>query len=155
MTTPDPTGSAGLTDPAAPTIRPFRHEDGPAVIALWRACGLTRPQNDPERDIARKLAMQPEGFLVAERGGRVLGSVMVGYDGTRGWLHLLGTHPDAQRQGIGRALVQAAERWLLARGGAKLNLQVRRDNTAVIGFYQRLGYGVDDVVGLGRRLIPD
>lgn len=136
-------------------IRPFRHDDEPAVTALWLACGLTRPQNDPARDIARKLAMQPDGFLVAERAGRVLGSVMVGYDGTRGWLHLLGTHPDAQRQGIGRALVQAAERWLIARGGAKLNLQVRQDNTAVIAFYERLGYGVDAVVGMGRRLIPD
>ncbi|HRD86624.1 MAG TPA: GNAT family N-acetyltransferase, partial [Rubrivivax sp.] len=70
-------------------------------------------------------------------------------------LHLLGVHPDAQRQGVGRQLVQAAERWLIARGGAKLNLQVRSDNDAVIAFYQRLGYQLDKVVSLGRRLIPD
>lgn len=145
-----------MTAPPCPTvIRPYRPEDSAAVVALWQACGLSRPQNDPLRDIARKQAVQPEGFLVAERGGQVLGSVMVGYDGTRGWLHLLGVHPQAQRQGLGRALVQAAERWLVARGGPKLNLQVRSDNSAVIAFYQALGYQVDAVVGLGKRLIPD
>jgi ribosomal protein S18 acetylase RimI-like enzyme len=136
-------------------IRPFGPRDQSEVLALWQACGLTRAWNDPLRDIARKQAVQPDGFLVAERDGRVLGCVMVGYDGTRGWLHLLGVHPDAQRQGVGRQLVQAAERWLIARGGAKLNLQVRSDNDAVIAFYQRLGYQLDKVVSLGRRLIPD
>lgn len=136
-------------------VRPFRPDDAARVAAIWQACGLSRPQNDPHRDIARKQAVQPEGFLVAELAGQVHGTVMVGYDGTRGWLHLLGVHPQAQGRGLGRALVQAAERWLIARGGPKLNLQVRSDNTAVIQFYQRLGYQVDAVVSLGKRLIPD
>jgi hypothetical protein len=73
-------------------IRPFREADELAVIALWRACGLTRPWNDPRKDIARKLAVQRELFLVGEVGGNVIGSVMGGYDGHRGWVNSL-THP--------------------------------------------------------------
>ena len=141
--------------PAALQIRAFQPADEAAVVALWQACGLTRPWNNPQRDIQRKLTEQPELFLVGLLDGAVVASVMAGYDGTRGWLHLLGVHPSQQRQGLGRALVQAAEDRLLARGCPKLNLQVRTDNRAVIAFYQRLGYAVDEVVGLGKRLIPD
>lgn len=137
-------------------IRPFRPGDGEAVVALWRDCGLTRSWNDPHRDIARKLAQQPEGFLVAEApDGTVRASAMFGYDGHRGWVNYLAVAPEHQRRGLARALMQAGEAWLQAQGCPKLNLLVRRSNLAAVAFYARLGYGEDDVVSLGRRLIPD
>ena len=112
-------------------------------------------RSDPRRDIARKLTVQPELFLVAERGGRLVGSAMGGYDGHRGWVNYLAVAPDCQRGGIGRALMQQLEQALTARGCPKLNLQVREGNDAVIAFYERLGYGNDRTVSLGKRLIPD
>ena len=84
---------------SAPIIRPFRVADEPAVIALWRECGLTRPQNDPRKDIARKLKVNPELFLVAEQSGQVVGTVMAGYEGHRGWINYLGVAPALQRTG--------------------------------------------------------
>lgn len=139
----------------AMTIRPYSAPDEAAVIDLWQRCGLTRPWNDPRKDIQRKLTTQPELFLVAERDGTIVGTVMAGYDGHRGWVNYLAVAPDRQRQGIGRRLMQAAEAALLERGCPKLNLQVRSGNAAVLEFYARLGYGTDDVVSLGKRLISD
>lgn len=75
-------------------IRPFRSEDTDAVVDLWEAAGLTRPWNDPRKDIARKLTVQPELFVVAEdETGRILGTIMAGYDGHRGWMNYLATQP--------------------------------------------------------------
>jgi ribosomal protein S18 acetylase RimI-like enzyme len=136
-------------------IRPFTLSDQAAVIALWDACGLTRPWNDPLKDIARKLQVRPDWFLVGEAAGTIVASVMVGYDGHRGWLNYLSVSPTVQRQGWGRKLVEHAERLLAAEGCPKLNLQVRGTNTSALEFYHRLGYGVDDVVSLGKRLIAD
>jgi ribosomal protein S18 acetylase RimI-like enzyme len=136
-------------------IRSYRESDELAVIALWRACGLTRPWNDPRKDIARKLAVQRELFLVGEVGGIIIGSVMGGYDGHRGWVNYLAVHPDFQRRGYGEALMKYVEQRLLEIGCPKINLQVRTANTGVLDFYRRIGYAQDDVVGLGRRLIPD
>jgi ribosomal protein S18 acetylase RimI-like enzyme len=136
-------------------IRCFHPEDRGEVIALWETCGLLRPWNDPDKDIDRKLAQQPEGFLVMEEAGRIVGSVMTGYDGHRGWANYLAVHPDVRRRGLGRALMTAAEEYLLDAGCPKLNVQVRGDNEATIAFYEAIGYAVDDVVGLGKRLEPD
>lgn len=136
-------------------IRAFEQADGPAVIALWRACALTRPWNDPARDIARKLSVQRELFLVGLSDGVLMASVMAGYDGHRGWVNYLAVHPDWRRQRHGEALMQAVEQRLLALGCPKLNLQVRSTNTGVLDFYRALGYLQDDVVSLGKRLIPD
>lgn len=136
-------------------IRPFRAEDEDAVVTLWRACDLTRPWNDPFKDIRRKTAVQPERFLVGEVDGRVVASVMAGYDGHRGWLYYLAVDPKSRRKGYGRAIVQAAERMLLEEGCPKINLQVRTSNRDVVAFYRRIGYVVDEVVGMGKRLIPD
>src|SRR4051812_14802250 len=95
------------------TIRPFHFSDEIAVIDLWRRCALVRPQNDPAKDIRRKLQVQPEMFLVATRDdGKIVGSVMVGYDGHRGWINYLAACPDYRLQGIGRALMNEAERLL-------------------------------------------
>ena len=112
--------------PERVTIRTFRGEDSAAVVELWRACDLVRPWNDPHRDIARKVAHSAEGFLVAELGGRLVGAVMAGYDGHRGWINYLAVDPAVQRRGIARALVAEAERRLRAAGRPKINLQVRR-----------------------------
>jgi len=138
-----------------PTIRPFDSADEDAVVELWRRCDLLRPWNDPRRDVVRKLTVQRELFLVAVEGDAVLGSVMAGYDGHRGWVNYLAVDPDARGRGIGRALMASAERGLLDLGCPKVNLQVRATNAAAIEFYKRLGYLDDDVASLGKRLLRD
>jgi len=136
-------------------IRPFQEHDEPAVIALWEACGLTRSWNDPRKDVARKLAVQREWFLVGCVDERVVASVMAGYDGHRGWVNYLAVAPDARLKGAGRRLMAEVERLLQAAGCPKLNLQVRTGNAAVLEFYRRIGYAQDEVVSFGRRLIAD
>jgi ribosomal protein S18 acetylase RimI-like enzyme len=136
-------------------IRPYRAGDEATLIALWEECRLTRPWNDPRKDIARKLAMQPELFLVGVVDGAVVASVMAGYEGHRGWVNYLAVAPRLRGQGFGRALMQHVEQALLERGCPKLNLQVRRSNREAIDFYRKLGYLEDDSVSLGKRLIAD
>lgn len=139
-----------------PNIRPFALADSEAVIAIWEACQMTVPWNDPHKDITRKMQVNPELFLVAEAAdGRILGTVMGGYEGHRGWINYLAVSPDCQGQGIGRALMAAVETRLATLGCAKINLQVRSSNRAVIQFYGHLGYHIDDVISLGKRLIRD
>ena len=136
--------------------RVFAPADTEAVVQLWNDCGLTRPWNDPHKDIARKLSVSPELFLVGTDGaGALIASVMVGYDGHRGWINYLAVHPAQQRQGHARQLMQQAEAALTALGCPKLNLQVRSGNEAVIAFYESLGYSNDQTVSLGKRLIAD
>ena len=137
------------------TIRPYRTAEEAAVIAIWERSGLTRPWNDPRKDIARKLAICPDWFLVAELEGVVVGTVMVGYEGHRGWISYLGVDPAFQRRGIGRALMAVAERLLRSEGCPKINLQVRTGNSEAIEFYRRIGFAMDDVVSMGRRLEHD
>jgi ribosomal protein S18 acetylase RimI-like enzyme len=136
-------------------IRPYQASDEQAVIGLWQACGLTRPWNDPRKDIARKLTVQPEWFLVGKTDGRIVASVMAGYDGHRGWINYLSVEPACQKRGYGKALVDAVEKRLLDAGCPKINLQIRGGNTAVQDFYRELGYRQDDVISFGKRLIPD
>jgi len=133
-------------------IRPYQPADRQALIALWRACDLVVPWNDPDRDLDAKLAWQPELLLVGLLDGRLVATVMAGYEGHRGWLNYLAVHPDYQQSGLGRAIVSAAEARLEALGCQKINLQVRESNAAVIAFYRRLGYTVDAVVSLGKRM---
>ena len=137
-------------------IRTFAPGDTEAVVALWMACDLVRPWNDPRRDIARKLTVQPELFLVAEGSdGGVVGAGMAGFDGHRGWVNYLAVRPDLQGSGLGRAMMAEFERLLRVLGCPKLNLQVRAGNEQVIGFYESLGFAPDHTVSLGKRLIPD
>ncbi|HEY1065187.1 MAG TPA: GNAT family acetyltransferase [Pirellulales bacterium] len=136
-------------------IRPFREADEEAVIELWRRCDLLRPWNDPRRDVARKLTVQRELFLVGESAGRIVAAAMAGFDGHRGWVNYLAVSPDHRKQGWGRRLMERIEAELEAIGCPKLNLQVRATNAAVLAFYRRLGYATDDVVSLGKRLIVD
>lgn len=136
-------------------IRAYRESDKDQVVAVWQASGLVFPQNDPWKDIDRKVCYDPEGLLVFEEDERVVGVVMAGYEGHRGWIQYLGVLPERQRAGIGRALVDAAIELLRQRGAPKVNLQVRRSNLDVIAFYESLGFKMDDVVGMGFRLVDD
>jgi ribosomal protein S18 acetylase RimI-like enzyme len=136
-------------------IRSFHRDDTEAVVALWRTAGLVRPWNDPYRDIERKLLVQPELFLVAVEGQRVVGTVMSGYDGHRGWLYYLAVDPSRRGEGIGGTLVREAERLLLAMGCPKVQLMVRPENEAARGFYEALGYVHFDTWATGTRLIAD
>ena len=136
-------------------IRQFADSDTDVVIELWHEAGLTRPWNDPLADIRRKQATQPELFFVAEEDGAVVGSVMCGYDGHRGWIYYLAVAKDRRSTGIGGALIGRAESALLAMGCPKVQLQVRPENTAVVAFYEHLGYAPFEAINLGKRLIPD
>jgi ribosomal protein S18 acetylase RimI-like enzyme len=138
-----------------PTCRPFRTADRESLVALWALCRLTRPWNDPHLDIDRKLARDAEHLLIVEERSQVIGSVMVGYDGHRGWINYLAVHPDHRREGLGRLLMAEAEQCLRQQGCPKVNLQVRSENTSAVDFYRRLGYAVDDVVSMGHRLDDD
>ena len=123
-----------------------------AVVELWRKCSLVVPQNDPVEDIQEKLRFQPDLFFVGLLDGRVVGSIMVGYEGHRGWINYLAVAPESQRKGYGKKLVMKATDVLKKMGCPKINLQVRRSNTSVISFYKRLGFKEDDVISLGMRL---
>lgn len=135
--------------------RAFRPEDEPAVIDLWRRCGLVVPHNDPHKDIARKLQVRPDLFRVGELYGRIVASVMIGYEGHRGWINYLAVDPDQRKRGFGRQLMGEAERLLRAEGCPKINLQVRRANADVLAFYKAIGYLEDAAVSLGKRLERD
>jgi len=136
-------------------IRAFAPADEDVVVALWEEAGLTRPWNDPRADIRRKLAVQPELFLVAVDDGRVVGSVMAGYDGHRGWLYYLAAAASHRGRGIGRILVAEAERLLESMGCPKVQLMVRPDNAGARGFYDALGYEPFDTWATGKRLVVD
>lgn len=136
-------------------IRAYQPSDEAAVIGLWEACGLVRPWNDPRRDIARKLAAQPELFVVGTAEDELVASAMAGYDGHRGWVYYFAVAPRRRKQGYGRMLMREVERLLAERGCPKLNLQVRSSNAGVVEFYRSVGYKQDDVISFGRRLIED
>ena len=134
-------------------VRSYSEADRSDVLALWLRVFDDDPQhNDDVAMLERKQQVQPELFLVAERAGCVVGTVMAGYDGVRGWVHRLAVEPGSRRRGIGALLMQEAERRLAAVGCPKLNLQIRAGNAAVEAFYQRLGYHVEDRIDMGKRL---
>jgi ribosomal protein S18 acetylase RimI-like enzyme len=123
-----------------------------ALIELWRKCNLLVPWNDPTEDIQKKLEFQPDLFLIALLDGKLIGSVMVGYEGHRGWLNYLAVLPDYQKKGYGRRLVEKAIVELEKLGCLKLNVQIRESNISAVRFYERLGFKDDHVVSLGLRL---
>ena len=136
-------------------IRPFESEDSDAVVALWRACGLVVPWNDPYKDIRRKLQVDADMFLVGETAGRIIATVMGGYDGHRGWINYLAVSPAHRGRGHGRRLVRYLEDLFAAKGCPKINLQVRETNKEIIAFYEAMGYRIDNSVTLGKRLERD
>ncbi len=136
-------------------VRPYHLDDEPMVIELWHKCGLVRPWNNPELDIARKLKVNPELFLVGTREDMVIATAMGGYEGHRGWVNYLAVDPAYQRQGLGHQMMQEIEKRLLYIGCPKINLQVRAGNSSALEFYRQIGYQNDNVISLGKRLIKD
>jgi len=140
-------------------VAPMADGDTAAVVALWQRCGLTRPWNDPTSDIAFARRGPSSAILVGRRDGTIVATIMVGHDGHRGWFYYLAVEPDLQKQGLGRAMTQAAEAWLTERGIAKAQLMVRSDNAQVRAFYEALGYGEQERIIFakwldGRPLTP-
>jgi ribosomal protein S18 acetylase RimI-like enzyme len=123
-----------------------------ALIELWKKCNLIVPQNDPIEDIQKKLEFQPDLLLIALLDAKLIGSVMVGYEGHRGWLNYLAVLPDYQKRGYGRKLVERAITELEKLGCLKLNVQIRESNNVAMRFYRRLGFKEDHVVSFGLRL---
>lgn len=136
-------------------IQPYQDKYKNSVISLWKESGISAPQNDPSKDIERKMKVDPDLFLIGLVGDIVVASVMGGYEGHRGWINYLAVKPDHQRKGYGQAMMQAVENLIYEKGCPKINLQVRTTNESVIQFYTSLGYGNDNVVGLGKRLEHD
>jgi len=136
-------------------IRPFQQEDKSQVIALWEECGLVRSWNNPSLDIERKLRVHPELFIVGVLENIVVATAMGGYEGHRGWVNYLAVHLDYQGKGFGQLMMKDIEEKLIARGCPKINLQIRSTNKEVIAFYESIGYSVDEVVSMGKRLISD
>ncbi|QLC23282.1 GNAT family acetyltransferase [Parasphingopyxis sp. CP4] len=126
--------------------------DRDSVITLWQACDLTRPWNDPVADFDRAIATVTSDILVLHDSDVLIASVMVGYDGHRGWVYYLAVHPEHRRKGLGGDMMEAAETWLRERDAPKIQLMVRSDNEDVIAFYEAFGLERQDVVTLGRRL---
>lgn len=133
-------------------FRELEDDDVEQVVALWQACGLTRPWNDPYKDISFARQGPSSTILVAEQNGAVIASAMAGHDGHRGMLYYVAVAPEKQGQGLGKAAVKAAEAWLAAQGVWKVNLLVRAENVAVKGFYEALGYEVNPVLCMARKL---
>ncbi len=133
-------------------IREFCANDTEQVVSLWGECGLVVPQNDPLKDIERKLAVDPDLFLVGVCKNRIVATVMGGYEGHRGWINYLAVSRSEQRKGYGQQIMQSVEARIKAKGCPKINLLVRSSNERVIAFYSAIGYGNDNVVGLGKRL---
>jgi ribosomal protein S18 acetylase RimI-like enzyme len=134
-------------------VRPFLESDQPSVVALWsQVFADDPPRNEPRAVIDRKLRVQRELFLVGEFQGDIVGTVIAGFDGYRGWVYHLAVRPGVRRRGFGRALMQEAEARLKALGCPKLNLQVRSSNGGVIAFYEQLGYSIEDRASLGKIL---
>lgn len=135
------------------TFVPITDGDADETIALWAACGLVRPWNDPAKDIAFARGRPNSEVLVARLDERLVASVMVGHDGHRGMVYYVSVDPALQGRGFGRQVMQAAEGWLKARGVWKLNLLVRAENERVRGFYEGLGYEVEPRLSMARKLM--
>ena len=138
---------------AKAVIRPFEPQDHAEVVSLWKdVFSDDPPWNEPSAVIRRKLTVQPELFLVAHVDGRLVATVLAGFDGVRGWIHHLAVRPSHRRLGIARALMVVVEEGLAKLGCPKVNLQVRATNAAVMSFYRALGYSIEERASLGKRL---
>ena len=133
-------------------IRSYRDADEAAVVGLWNACGLTRPWNPPSADIAFARSSGHGEILLAVEAAEIVGSVMVGHDGHRGWVYYLAVSPAHRQRGLGRRMMEAAEEWLIGRGVRKCELMIRSSNEAAGGFYARLGYDREPVLVMSRWL---
>ena len=123
-----------------------------SAVALWVECGLTRPWNDPHADIALALGKQSSTVLAGRIDGMLVATAMTGSDGHRGWVYYLGVAKAQQRNGLGAQMMQAAAKWLKARGVPKLHVMIRTENAGVAAFYAALGYATSDTITMAKRL---
>jgi ribosomal protein S18 acetylase RimI-like enzyme len=133
-------------------IGDLRPDEIEAAVALWEACGLTRPWNEPHADARRALGGAASTILAGREDGRLAATAMVGADGHRGWIYYLAVDPERRGRHYGEAMMRAAEAWVRARGMPKLQLMVRSENAAVVAFYQAIGYEVEDRTVMSLRL---
>lgn len=133
-------------------LRPFRDGDREQVVRLWREAELTIPANDPNRDIDYCRGSGHGEVFVAALGEDIVGTIMAGHDGHRGWLYYVAASAEHRRQGVGRRLVRHAEAWLATQGVPKLNLLIRSHNAQVQVFYEKLGYAIEPRICMARRL---
>lgn len=138
------------------TIRGYNDEtDRDDVVRLWSAVFDYRsPHNAPTRSIDLKLRLNDGLFFVAVEGAQVIGTVLAGYDGHRGWIYSLAVAPARRGQGTGSALLRHAEQALAALGCPKINLQVMPANDSVVKFYEKFGYVVEPRISMGKKLGP-
>ena len=136
-------------------IRPFKEVDEEELVTLWKICKLTVPWNDPYKDIARKIKVQPELLLVGQLEDKLIASVMAGYDGHRGWINYFAVHPNFQARGYGGQLMENVEDRLRKLGCPKMNLQIREGNDNVFSYYQKLGFIEEKRINMGKRLEND
>ena len=136
-------------------IRKFQESEEQSLVSLWNVCKLTVPWNNPYKDIARKLSVQPELFLVGYIEDKLIASVMAGYDGHRGCINYFAVHQDFQARGYGKQLMDNVENGLRELGCPKINLFVRNTNIKVKAFYKTNNYEKQDAQIYGKRLIED
>ena len=136
-------------------IRPFQKGDEKALVSLWNMCKMTVPWNNPYKDIARKLKVQAEYFLVGYLEDKLIASIMAGYDGHRGWINYFAVHPDFQAKGYGKQLMDKVENGLRELGCPKINLQIREGNDKVFSYYQKLGFVEEKRINMGKRIEDD
>lgn len=127
-------------------------EDTSSAVALWTDSGLTRPWNDPVVDFQRAVEGTTSAVLGCKRDNALIGTVMVGNDGHRGWVYYLAVAKLDQHNGVGSQLMRAAENWLRKSGAVKVQLMVRSENQSVLNFYRECGYETSDVKVLSRWL---
>ena len=133
----------------------FRQEDEAPLIKLWERCELVVAWNNPSKDISRKVQLDPEGLLLGWHDNSLIASVMAGYEGHRGWINYLAVDPEFRRKGLGKTMMKAAETYLEQFECPKINLQIRAQNHQVIEFYKSIGFLQEDIINMGKRLIPD
>ncbi len=134
-------------------VRPYETKDASAVVRLWETVFPDDPPwNDPPDVIRRKLTVQRELFFVCLSGGHLVGTVLAGFDGFRGWVNKVAADPEYQRQGIASRLMKAAEEGLAHVGCPKLNIQVRSENSSAVEFYKDAGYTIEDRVSMSKLL---
>ena len=133
-------------------IRPYQDKDEKSVIRLWHNCNLVVPQNDPKLDIERKSKVNPDLFLVGLIEGKIIATAMGGYEGHRGWINYLAVSKEIRQKGVGRRIVEKVQAKLSKLGCPKINVQIRLSNQDAIEFYRKIGFTVDDVISMGKRL---
>jgi len=146
--------AAVLGSPSSLATSELEPSEIEAAVALWHACGLTRPWNDPHADARLALDGPASTILAIREEGRLVATAMVGADGHRAWVYYLAVAPDLRGRGHGAAVMRAAETWAIERGMPKLQLMVRADNAAAAAFYSRLGYATEQVTVFSRRFEP-